>query len=81
MSESSGSCFLKLGDEFLTLFQNRNPGLDHYCVEIETFRPDEVMDQLKREGLQPRRPDGTDRIYFRDPDGLEVQFAAVGHQA
>ena len=81
MSESSSSCFLKLGDQFLTLFKNRDPGLDHYCMEIETFKPDEVMDQLKRLGLQPRRPEGTDRIYFRDPDGLEVQLSAVGHRA
>jgi catechol 2,3-dioxygenase-like lactoylglutathione lyase family enzyme len=81
MSESSSSCFLNLGDQFLTLFRNREPGLDHYCMEIETFTPDEVVDQLKRKGLQPRRPSGTDRIYFRDPDGLEVQLAAVGHRA
>ncbi|RPI09149.1 MAG: hypothetical protein EHM65_09490 [Acidobacteriales bacterium] len=81
MSESSNSCFLGLGGQFLTLFKNQNPGLDHYCMEIETFTPDEVMDQLKRKGLQPRRPSGTDRIYFRDPDGLEVQLAAAGHRA
>ncbi len=50
-------------------------------MEIESFKPDEVMDQLKKLGLRPRRPSGTDRIYFRDPDGLEVQLAAVGHRA
>ena len=81
MSESDSSCFLQLGHQFLTLFKNEKPGLDHYCMEIEAFRPDEVMDQLKRKGLQPRRPAGTDRIYFPDPDGLEVQLAAVGHRA
>jgi catechol 2,3-dioxygenase-like lactoylglutathione lyase family enzyme len=81
MSESSSSCFLKLGNQFLTLFKNRDPGLDHYCMEIEPFKPDEVMDQLKKLRLQPRRPVGTDRVYFRDPDGLEVQLAAFGHQA
>jgi metallothiol transferase len=81
LSESGSSCFLGLGDQFLTLFKNRNPGLDHYCMEIETFKPDEVMEQLSRRGLQPRRPDGTDRIYFRDPDGLELQLAAVGLRA
>jgi catechol 2,3-dioxygenase-like lactoylglutathione lyase family enzyme len=79
MTESAGSCFLKLGDEFLALFQGRTPGLDHYCFEIENFRPDEVMGRLTAQGLKPRRPSGTDRIYFRDPDGLEVQLSAVGH--
>ena len=81
ISESAGSCFLKLGDEFLTFFKNQASGLDHYCIAIENFRPDEVMAQLTKKGLNPRRPSGTDRIYFRDPDGLEVQLSAVDHRA
>ncbi len=81
LSESQSSCFLKLGDEFLTLFKNQNPGLDHYCIAIENFKPDAVMDQLTRKGLKPRRANGTDRIYFRDPDGLEVQLSAADHRA
>jgi catechol 2,3-dioxygenase-like lactoylglutathione lyase family enzyme len=81
ISESPTSCFLKLGEEFLTFFRNPNPGLDHYCIAIENFRPDEVVARLRGKGLEPRRPSGTDRIYFRDPDGLEVQLSAVGHRA
>lgn len=79
--ESETSCFLKMGDEFLTLFKNERPGLDHYCVAIENFKPDAVMSELNRQGLKPRRPSGTDRIYFPDPDGLEVQLSAVDHRA
>jgi catechol 2,3-dioxygenase-like lactoylglutathione lyase family enzyme len=81
MSESETSCFLKMGDEFLTLFKNDRPGLDHYCVAIEKFEPDTVMSELNRQGLKPRRPSGTDRIYFPDPDGLEVQLSSVDHRA
>jgi catechol 2,3-dioxygenase-like lactoylglutathione lyase family enzyme len=81
ISESSGSCFLKLGDEFLTLFKNQTAGLDHYCIAIENFKPDAVMEQLTRKGLKPRRASGTDRIYFHDPDGLEVQLSAADHRA
>ena len=81
ISESSSSLFLKTGDQFLTFFKNQAPGLDHYCIAIDNFKADEVMDKLARRGLKPRRPSGTDRIYFRDPDGLEVQFSAVGHMA
>jgi catechol 2,3-dioxygenase-like lactoylglutathione lyase family enzyme len=79
--ESETSCFLKMGDEFLTLFRNERPGLDHYCVAIDNFKPDEVMSKLNRRGLKPRRPTGTDRIYFPDPDGLEVQLSSVDHRA
>jgi metallothiol transferase len=81
LSESDSSLFLKTGGEFLSFFKNTTPGLDHYCVAIEDFKPDAVMGKLAGRGLKPRRPNGTDRIYFRDPDGLEVQFSAVGHTA
>ncbi len=79
--ESETSCFLKVGNEFLTLFKNERPGLDHYCIAIENFRPDAVMSELNRQGLKPTRPTGTDRIYFPDPDGLEVQLSSVDHRA
>jgi catechol 2,3-dioxygenase-like lactoylglutathione lyase family enzyme len=79
--ESETSCFLKMGDEFLTLFKNERPGLDHYCVAIENFKPDAVMSELNRQGSEPRRPSGTDRIYFPDPDGLEVQLSSADHRA
>ena len=39
------------------------------------------MSKLTARGLKPRRPNGTDRIYFNDLDGLEVQFSEVGHAA
>lgn len=81
ISESESSCFLKMGDEFLTLFKNQKPGLDHYCVAIQNFKPDAVMAELTRLGMKPRRAPGTDRIYFPDPDGLEVQLSAVDHRA
>ncbi len=47
---------------------------------IEDYEVDRVMDELRREGLEPRRTAGTNRVYFDDPDGIEVQLAATGHQ-
>ena len=81
ISESATSCFLKTGEEFLALFRNERPGLDHYCIAIENFKPDAVIAELNRQGLKPRRPGGSDRIYFPDVDGLEVQLSAVDHRA
>jgi lactoylglutathione lyase len=81
LHESQSNCFLGLGKNFLTLFQNPNPGLDHYCIAIENFRADAVMEELKRQGLNPNRPGGTDRVYFPDPDGLTVQLSSVDHHA
>ncbi len=80
LDESRNSCFLGLGEgNFLSIFRG-SPGLNHYCIGIEDYEVGRVIDGLRSQGLEPRRTAGTDRIYFDDPDGLEVQLAAVGHQ-
>ena len=79
--EAEKNCFLGLGKNFLTLFQNQAPGLDHFCIAIQDFSLDAVMEDLKRQGLKPTRPSGSDRVYFPDPDGLTVQVSSVDHHA
>jgi lactoylglutathione lyase len=81
LHESQDNCFLGLGKNFLTLFHNPNPGLDHFCIAIEQFSADAVMEELKKQGLNPTRPGGTDQVYFPDPDGLTVQLSSVDHHA
>ena len=78
LNESQSNCFLGLGKDFLALFQNPNAGLDHYCIAIENYQVDAVMQELKRQELNPRR--SSDRVYFPDPDGLTVQVSPVEHQ-
>ncbi|HXG34758.1 MAG TPA: VOC family protein [Bryobacteraceae bacterium] len=81
LSQSGSSCFLGVGREgFLALFRGDKAGLDHYCIAIENFRAEAVFEELQRQGLKPRRPAGTDRVYFPDPDGLVVQVSALGHK-
>ena len=80
LDESRNSSFLGLGDgNFLSIFRG-SPGLNHYCIGIENYEVDRVMNELTRQGLEPRRTAGTDRVYFDDPDGIEVQLSAAGHQ-
>ncbi len=80
LDESRNSSFLGLGEgNFLSIFRG-SPGLNHYCIGIENYEVDRVMNELTRQGLQPRRTAGTDRVYFDDPDGIEVQLSAAGHQ-
>ena len=81
LHEEKANCFLGLGKNFLTLFENQKPGLDHFCIAIGDFKADAVMSELNRQGLKPRRPSGTDRIYFLDPDETEVQVSAADHHA
>ena len=68
------NCFLGSGGGFLlTLFRGDKPGLNHYCYAIKDFDVDRAEEKLKAAGLKVRRESG--RIYFDDPDGIEVQVA------
>jgi catechol 2,3-dioxygenase-like lactoylglutathione lyase family enzyme len=79
--DGRSNCFLGLGKNFLALFRNEKPGMDHYCIAIDNYNPDAVVEELKRQGLNPRRPAGSNRVYFPDPDGLVIQVSSVDHHA
>jgi catechol 2,3-dioxygenase-like lactoylglutathione lyase family enzyme len=68
------NCFLGNGNGFfLTLFRGEHPGLNHYCYAIRGYNAEGAEEKLKAAGLKPRR-EGS-RVYFPDPDGIEVQVA------
>ncbi len=68
------NCFLGNGDKFfLTLFKGERPGLNHYCYAIKGYDVDRAEEKLKAAGLKPRKEGN--RVYFPDPDGIEVQVA------
>ena len=71
---SANQCFLDCGRDFLALFRGSRPGLDHFSFAIESYRPDDAVARLEAAGLAPRRREN--RVYFDDPDGLEVQVTA-----
>lgn len=78
LNESRTNCFLGLGKNFLALFQNQNPGMNHYCVAIEDYEAGRVTAELERQGLDPTRR--SNRVYFKDLDGIEVQLSSTNHQ-
>lgn len=69
------SCFLGCGDHFVALFQNDQPAMDHYCYSIKKYEVEDAVKRLEQAKLAPRR--SGNRVYFDDPDGLEVQVAAA----
>ena len=77
--DSASSCFMDCGDEFVALFRQSTPGLNHYCYAIRDFDVSACARKLEAAGLPPRV--SGNRIYFDDPDGIEVQLAAEGHSA
>jgi len=75
--ESASSCFLDCGDDFVALFRSGQPGLNHYCYAVEGYDVDEAADTLRANDLPPRV--SGNRVYFDDPDGIEVQLSAPDH--
>ncbi len=73
-SESQYNCFLNVGQNFLALFKSERAGLNHYCYTIKGYTADSAAETLEANGFTPRR--AANRVYFDDPDGLEVQVSA-----
>lgn len=69
------SCFLGCGEDFVALFKADKPSMNHYCYSIRDYDPADAVARLKAAGLSPRQTGN--RVYFDDPDGLEVQVAAA----
>jgi catechol 2,3-dioxygenase-like lactoylglutathione lyase family enzyme len=65
------------GNCFTALFKGDVPGMDHYCYSINDYDVQGAAKKLRAKGIEPRITD--DRIYFPDPDGIEVQLAADDH--
>ncbi len=77
--DSPHSMFLNVGDrDFLALFRSDTPGMDHYCYTVEGYDAADAVRRLKETGLEPRRR--SNRVYFDDPDGLEVQVSAANRR-
>ena len=67
--------FLTTGKGWLALFQGDQPGLHHYCYSIANYSPAAAIARLEAAGLTPKRRGN--RVYFDDPDGIEVQVAGA----
>jgi hypothetical protein len=54
--------------------------MDHYCYSVDNYNQQDAAKKLRAHDLEPEMPAGTNRIYFKDPDGLKVQLAAADHR-
>jgi catechol 2,3-dioxygenase-like lactoylglutathione lyase family enzyme len=75
MSMGRTSVFLRCRDshDFLALFRSDTPGMHHYSYAIESYDQQEAAERLRAAGLTPKLRGR--RIYFDDPDGIEVQVS------
>jgi metallothiol transferase len=84
-SQSSGSTFLDVGSQWVALFargavstgyEATQPGVDHISFHSPQHRSlVERMGVLRAHGLGPVSPPGSNRVYFRDPDGIILQLS------
>jgi catechol 2,3-dioxygenase-like lactoylglutathione lyase family enzyme len=75
LQESQYNCFMGVGENhFVGLFKSDSPGLAHYSYTIADYDPAASVRILEQEGLSPRRRE--DRVYFDDPDGIEIQISS-----
>ena len=64
------------GKFILALFRTDElPGLNHFCFKIENYDADAAVRKLQAAGLETRRE--SNRVYFKDPDGLDVELAGT----
>jgi catechol 2,3-dioxygenase-like lactoylglutathione lyase family enzyme len=73
---------LRLGDMVLTLLSPAAPsgtstglGLDHMGVGVKDFTADSARRALRERGITSYDRDHAGQVYFRDPDGIQIQLA------
>lgn len=84
-SQSSTSTFLDVGSQWVALFARgavstgyevTQPGVDHISFHSPQHRSlAQRMGVLRDHGLDPVSPAGSNRVYFREPDGIILQLS------
>lgn len=84
-SQSANSTFLDIGRNWIALFgpgavstgfPPTASGVDHFAFHSAKQRSlDERMGVLREHKLNPVSPAGSDRVYFKDPDGIILQLS------
>jgi catechol 2,3-dioxygenase-like lactoylglutathione lyase family enzyme len=71
---------LELEDSFLGIYQAETVGMCHFCIGIANIQYQEVMEKLKQEPAFLDPSSHGRRVFFRDPDGIQVQLSAVDYR-
>jgi catechol 2,3-dioxygenase-like lactoylglutathione lyase family enzyme len=81
--ETKDLCEFNLGESILGIYNAEDgpSGNDHFCIGIESFNADTVLEQLKKEfpSASPTMEEGK-QIYLRDPDNIRFQLSATEYK-
>ena len=80
---SSRGRTIKIGDMVLSLLPlatpsrtSAGPALDHFSVALRDFAADSARRALRERGINFYDRSHSGQVYFRDPDGIQVQLAS-----
>jgi catechol 2,3-dioxygenase-like lactoylglutathione lyase family enzyme len=77
-ADDGKQCYLSFGDTVLIARNSHQPGskpvVDHIAYTIENWHQQDVEQELKRRGLDPKVD--YDSFHIVDPDGYDVQIAS-----
>ncbi len=74
ISRSQWNTFMACGkNNFVAMFKADRAGLDHFAFTVDNYDAGKSVTRGDGAGLSMRRHD--DRVYFDDPDGIELQIS------
>jgi catechol 2,3-dioxygenase-like lactoylglutathione lyase family enzyme len=68
-----------LGTSFLGIYSTNAVGVDHFCLGIDGYEFDSVMELLASHCPTLKRHSRDDRAFVHDPDGIRIQLSAVDY--
>ena len=77
LQQTNDGCNLSISDgSFLGIYTSpENARIDHFCLGIDGFDLHATKQKLEAMSIKATIEYGT-QLYFRDPDGLRVQFSS-----
>lgn len=73
------------GPQFIAFAQGSTPSINHYCLGMEGFNADRIVNTLSGHNIEARvrmRADSdppAEELMFNDPDGIAVQIQDVSY--
>jgi catechol 2,3-dioxygenase-like lactoylglutathione lyase family enzyme len=83
VSRQENGVNLGTGSSFLGLYRiDGPPAIHHFCLGVEGFDVDRVLKTLEEHGITGsiRMRGDVKELYFRDPDGIQVQLQDVSYR-
>jgi catechol 2,3-dioxygenase-like lactoylglutathione lyase family enzyme len=83
VSRQENGVNLGTGSSFLGLYRiDGPPAIHHFCLGVEGFDADRILKTLQEHGITGsiRMRGDVKELYFRDPDGIQVQLQDVSYR-